>query len=258
MAHWSLDDLSIATPLPLNGATYGHEFSVVFRLRYTVTATLSGAFRRTPVALQNETPRLEWNETITMKETSPVPAAPQFWRFETDMYRHNPGSPSIAAWRKRYVMAYRHIAHQPAPARVNGSVKIWSSSNRILTIADLGGPQNDEPGQALAVRNYVAQNGCIMVITLTDTPAISRTTTGRKERLVEFDIGVQGGGRRVRAYQYVNLNSGLAEGAWTRDFGQHASPIRLEPGPLDVRVQPPIQVSTIRVTHPFAGAGEYD
>jgi hypothetical protein len=81
-----------------------------------------------------------------MKETAANLDTPQFWQFETDMLQHNPASPSIAAWCKRYVMAYRHVAHQPAPARVNGCVKIWSSSNRVLSVAELGGPQHDEAG----------------------------------------------------------------------------------------------------------------
>jgi hypothetical protein len=174
------------------------------------------------------------------------------------MYRHNPASPSIVAWRKRYVMAYRHVAHQPAPDNVNGSVKIWSSSNRPLDVRDLGGPQHYAAGQALAVRNYIAANGCLMVITLSDTPAINTTSTGMKERLVEFDIGVQGSGKRVRAYQYIKFNQKLSSAAWTRDFGRHASPIHLKPGPREVRVEPPVGVALARVATPFATYGEYD
>jgi hypothetical protein len=255
---WSLDDLSIASPLPLNGDVFGHEFSAVFRLRYTATRSLSGVFNRSPIELRDETPRLQWKETITMKETVAIPSASQFWQFETDMYEHNPGSPSLAAWRKRYVMAYGYIAHQLPPAKVNGSVKIWSVNNRVLTLADLGGPQNDDRTQALAMRNYIARNGCTMAITLTDTPGIKKTTNGIKERLVEFDIGVAGTGKRVNAYQYLRLNSGLVEAAWTRDFGPRRSPIRLEPAPHEMRVQPPTSVSNPRNSHPFASFGEYD
>jgi hypothetical protein len=54
VARWSLEDISIATPLPLNGSTYGHEFSAVFRLRYTVGRSISNVFSRNPVALQKE------------------------------------------------------------------------------------------------------------------------------------------------------------------------------------------------------------
>jgi hypothetical protein len=97
-----------------------------------------------------------------------------------------------------------------------------------------------------------------MVITLSDTPAINATRTGMKERLFEFDLGVQGSGKCVRAYQYIKFNSELSSAAWTRDFGRHASPIHLEPGPHEVCVGPPVGVARARVATPFAQSGEYD
>jgi hypothetical protein len=261
MGLWNLDNIHAFPPQPLTGATFGNSFGVSFYLRYTPETTW---FRRKDRF--EETPRLEWIETITMKESggqvNGLPRTPQFWKFHTDMYRHNPSSRTLIAWRKRYLLAYKHVANEPytgfdmAP---NCFVQLLSFRNSMLTIDDLGGLQQDDFSKAEAVRNYISENGCQMIIHLKDVPAIALSNDFTvKERLLEFNIGVQGQSARIRAYQYLKVDNNQPQIQWDRELIYSSNISRdVQPGGHGVS-SPPDTVSTPRNNTAYAQFGEYD
>ncbi|HEY4047293.1 MAG TPA: hypothetical protein VGM27_10555, partial [Acidobacteriaceae bacterium] len=250
------DNIHAFPPQPLNGASFGNSFGVSFYLRYTPETTL---FRRKDNF--EDTPKLEWLETITMKESggelNGIPRTPQFWKFHADMYRHNPSSGTLIAWRKRYLLAYKHVANEPDTSPSKSFVQMMAAGSGMITLDELGGLQQDDVSKAEAVRNYISKNGCQMIIHLHDVPAIFTSNDFRsKERLLEFDIGVQGQQARIKAYQYLNINRGLPAGQWAREFEFSSNvPHNLQPGGHGM-APPPVLVSNPRNALPFSG--EYD
>jgi hypothetical protein len=261
MGLWSLDNIHAFPPLPLNSATFGNGFGVSFYLSYMPETSF---FRRKDRF--EETPRLEWMETITMKESggelNGIPRTPQFWKFNTDMYRHNPSSRTLVAWRKRYLLAYKHVANESSGVQnmsEKSFVQLMSARHGMITLDELGGLQQDDFAKAEAVRNYISNNGCQMIIHLHDVPAIAVSNDFKvKERLLEFDIGVQGQPSRVRAYQYLKINKDLPEAQWQRDFVYSSNiPHNLQPGGHGM-APPPETVSAPRDGTAYAQFGEYD
>jgi hypothetical protein len=258
MGQWLFNRINASKAFPLTDAgSIGHKFSVSFYLTYKPGPTnlLDKAKRANPFV---ETPKLEWLESITMKETGAV-KGPEFWKFQTNMYQHNPASASLIAWRQRYILAYNYVAKEPAPLNVKGFVQLMSARNGIVSLNDLGGRQPDNQSKATAVRTYIENNGCEMIINLEDIPSILTTADFlKKERLLEFDIGLKGGGQRVKAYQKLEV---------TKSNGQvtNSNPIfEFEPAPPDIildpgghgQKDPPDSVAKPRFNQPFLG--EYD
>lgn len=263
MGLWNVDYIRASTSQPLNGVNFGNEFGVSFYLRYTPETSW---LRRKDKF--EETPKLEWIETITMKESGGqfdgMARTPQFWEFHTDMYQHNPSSPTLKTWRLRYLLAYMHVANEPSNIpRMSGKsfVQMMSVGSGLITLNELGGLQQDDFSKAEAVRNYISKNGCQMIIHLHDVPAIvTNNDFGVKERLLKFDIGVQGHASRIRAYQYLKITRDLPEAQWQREFKESSDiPQNLQPQPGGHgQALAPAMVSTPRDGTANTQSGEYD
>ncbi len=273
MSRWTLDRIvvpdRIAGPGPareLPPPDCGHSFSVTFYLTYRRSAPTLLNKLRNKQAFQ-ETPKLEWQETITMKESGGAILFPRFWTFQMDMYRHNPSSLNLITWRKRYILAYGDVAREPAPPRTRGFVNLRSPTGRYLTLADLrvntAIPTTNPIARAEAVRDYIAANGCQMIISLEDRPSISSTGNFlHKERLTEFNIGLRGIKNRIIAYQKLDVQKAAPQGAPVlvtdqRDFQLSAAPTGVVPVPGHYAMSdPPVSVEDAR--DPLAVNGEYD
>jgi hypothetical protein len=202
-----------------------------------------------------------------MKESGGAIPFPRFWKFQTDMYRHNPSSLNLITWRKRYLLAYRDVAREPAPPRTRGFVNLRSAAGHYLTLADIGVstpiPPSNPIARAEAVRGYIAANGCRMIISLEDRPSISSTGDFlQKERLLEFNIGLRDIKSRIMAYQKLDVRKNALEGAPVlvtdhRDFQLSAAPPGAAPVPGHYAMSaPPTSVGDAR--DPLAVNGEYD
>ena len=261
MGLWNLDNIHAFPPQPLNGASFGNGFGVSFYLRYTPETSL---FKRKDKF--EDTPKLEWVETITMKESggqsNGILRTPQFWKFHADMYTHNPSSRTLISWRKRYLLAYKYVANEPDTSgntSPKSFVQMMAAGSGVITLDELGGLQQDDFSKAEAVRNYLSKNGCQMIVHLHDVPAIVTSTDFKtKERLLEFDIGVQGQQARIKAYEYLNIDKDLPEAQWVREFEFSSNvPHNLAPGGHGM-APPPVLVSAPRYAMPFSQYGEYD
>jgi hypothetical protein len=177
---------------PLDGQTFGTNFHVHFRLRYT------------PSLLRDkfvETPMLDWHERILIKEHHKG----EWWEFETNMYTHNPTSATLGIWLKRYIVAYDAAAGMPSSGK--GSSKLLDKRGQPVSVKDLGRAGTGQE-KADAVRSYLGKHGGTMLIEVHDVPAIQRPTgDDEKERLLRFNLGVQGGSLRLRAEQYLNVDA---------------------------------------------------
>ena len=270
---WTLDSLESLPVTPMDDPFFGHNFSVLFRWRYQPPAL--GRVRPLGSLQLQETPSLQWEEEISMLE-SEQPNAPRTWRFATDMYQHNPASPSLKAWLLRYVLAYNHVAHGVGTKPgVHGSVKLFSLTGRPLQLRDLGGPQERAPEQARVVRDYITTHGCQMHIQLDDRPGLNinvaeaveaaisldAVPTGRprqQQRLLSFNIGAMGSGPRVRAYQYLRADTTANPLEWYRDFGAHSPPPNLLNTAGVQQQPPPPGVAQPRARVFFETEGEFE
>lgn len=235
MGTWSCTEITTARR-DRTRDLYGHFMDVTFTLRYR--PSLIGGFR--------EMPRLEWKEVITLLDHE----RGQVWTYAGDQYARNAKSMTFFTWYSRYVLAYDSVAH-PAP----GPVQLLDSLGRRLP-RDRFAPTPDPDEKVRRVRRFLSRQGGIVRITVTDTPAINRPRSGRpvhKERLLTFDCGLRGMGRRVRAWQYLRVTSDRPEHTWSRRFQfTHDSPL-LEAHGFE-RVPPPINVSMVKTPH--FGRGE--
>ncbi|HWF45768.1 MAG TPA: hypothetical protein VG168_02085 [Bryobacteraceae bacterium] len=239
MGTWTLDRLTTHST-PLDGPVFGTNFHAVFHLRY-VSATF-GSFQ--------ETPNLDWHETIMMNEHHNN----QSWVFATNMYTHNPTSVTLIVWARRYLEAYRAVAGQPKSVQ-KGKVEFKKLNGTPVTLADLGGAKNTPNEQATAIRSYLKSHGGQMIIEIHDVPGIN-TPTGvqHKERLLHFDVGVVGGPLRARAEQYLNVQAGAPPAGWQREFSNTGWNRAALPPPALPNAAPPAMVSNPRA--PIFTAGE--
>jgi hypothetical protein len=236
MGTWTLES---ATPtIRDRNDVYGHIFAIKFRLKYTTSAV--GPFA--------EMPRLEWKETITMAE----PNAKTWWQYVGDQYQRNAGSPTFMAWTSRYVNAYFCVAKQKYEP--DALTCLYDVQGQKLPSATL--PQASSPKeQADAVRTYLKASGGILEVTVVDTPGIKKPEKPKpgqpavlKDRLLLFDCGLRGMGKRTTAYQRLTVDGAKSEAQWFREC-------RVATGspPLSTtgfaKVNPPPDVSVVK---PFA------
>jgi hypothetical protein len=202
MGNWTLESLHTDST-PMNGGVFGTNFHATFLMRYT-TSTFG---------LYQETPQLDWHETIMMNEYHKQ----QCWVFDTNMYTHNPGSNTLVIWARRYIEAYRTAGN--LGSMIKGKSQLTTSTGADVTIQDLGANLTDSAQQADAVRSYLKRKGGCLVIAIHDIPGIHAPTgTDHKERLLLFNIGVLGVGVRRRAEQYLNVQAGVHPVNWQREF----------------------------------------
>ena len=181
---------------------FGTHYRASFQLRYAPSASFV------------ETPRLEWRETILMNDRHCL----RCWSFTTEMYAHNPSSRTLIVWPRRYIEAYRSAAKMPKGVKM-GSVVLQAANGSLVPLADLGGAISHEGEQAQAVRSYLQRRGGLLTIEIHDIPGVRLPAAGQHiERLVMFDIGVEGLAPRSRAEQYLNVQSGVPQASWQREF----------------------------------------
>lgn len=201
MGTWNLERLTTHSS-PMNAPFFGNNYHAVFHLKYTT----SGAY--------TETPRLDWHETIMLNDYQNH----QSWVFDTNMYTHNPGSNTLIVWTRRYIEAYRSTAHMP-PGVQKGKAELRTRDGQPVAINDLGANLVNENQQADAVRAYLRHNGGLLVIEIHDVPGMGTPTAGQhKERLLMFNVGVEGQALKSKAEQYLNVQFGVLPANWQRDF----------------------------------------
>jgi hypothetical protein len=162
-----------------------------------------------------EPPKLEWLETIMMNEHHKN----EHWVFQTNMYTHNPMSKTLEIWPKRYIEAYNDVSNAPFSGK--GYAKLLSKLGMRLPYGALKSGITNNSKKADEVRNYLKRNGGMLEIQIHDIPSINKpapTDNTHKERLLNFDCGIVGGGQRYRAQQYLNVVAGQPVQNWERKF----------------------------------------
>lgn len=205
MGSWTLQSVNATASDFETGELFGTNFIATYRLIYT--PSMVGKFK--------EPPRLDWHETIMMNEHHKG----ETWVFDTNMYTHNPLSKTLEIWPKRYVEAYHHAKGQAFMGK--GHAKLFDKKG-VPVAAKALGEKGDAVGKADAVRKYLQSNGGILEIKIHDIPSINKPKPGEnthKERLLLFNVGVEGGGSKVQAYQYLIVNGAQPQSAWTRRAG---------------------------------------
>ena len=134
MGTWSLLSMTPELSPIRRGETFGHNVKVTFRLKYKPSRV--GAFV--------ETPLLEWNEKIIMKEHHKK----ETWVFETNMYEHNPSSKTLRMWAARYVQAYRSA--EGRGALFPGSARLLREDGQPVPLRDLPQVRDRGDGRAAA------------------------------------------------------------------------------------------------------------
>lgn len=169
---WSLEDVKVRNTNFDKVDRVGSGVDVVFTMKYN---KLSGK-------KHIEMPALEWRENIDFKEGSSK------WHFQTDMYSHNPKSMTFFPWRNRYIEAY-NFSKAKDKLSFNGNVKIYKNNMESVGINDIKNA-NSPAEMAKNVQDFLAKNGGVMEITITDLPQIlKREIKTDKERKIEFNIG---------------------------------------------------------------------
>jgi hypothetical protein len=189
-------------------------------------------------------PRLEWKETITMAE----PKAKTWWQYVGDQYERNAGSPTFMTWPSRYVNAYYCVSKKKyAPDALTCLYDIQGQQIPSSALPQAPSPKE----QADAVRSYLKANGGIMEVTVVDTPGIKKATDAGvyKDRLLLFDCGLRGMGKRVTAYQRLTVDGSKPEAQWFRECRVAASSPPLSTTGL-TKVNPPADVTVVK---PFTG-----
>jgi hypothetical protein len=240
MGIWNLESVLQKTTLHDTSELFGNHYIVNFRLRYTPST----------FGKYVETPKLSWFETILMKEHHKTPRS--HWKFETNMYTHNPLSKTLEVWAKRYILAYNNSAGIPNSGK--GYVRLMDKHGAPVPKAKLANANSDVE-KAEAVRNYIKGNGCVLFIEVDDIPSINIPTgTDHKERLLIFNCGVEGGGPKTQAIQYLDVDGARPKSAWTRRFDLSWTMTTLDTTGF-TQVPPPPMVSNPRA--PLFAGGEY-
>jgi insecticidal toxin complex protein TccC len=225
---WKLMGIKTAFSNFAEGSLFGSNVVATYRLGY---APSMGSFK--------EMPRLDWHETIMMNDHGEG----ETWVFDTNMYTHNPTSKTLEVWPKRYIVAYDAAGGQGAP--IKGYCKLLSKTGAPVKAAELD-KAKDDAGKADAVRKYLKSKGGILELQIHDIPSINKPEKGeRKERLLLFNVGVEGGGAKVKAYQYLDVDGDKPAGQWVRKAGTGWAVSGLKTTGLK-KVAPPSLVSAPR------------
>lgn len=201
----------------------GHTFSLTVEMRHTPTP-------REPFSHYAEMPRIIWREKIVFKDHT----SGRFWEwgdvesqsaegniFQGDLYSYRPTAATFAAWRSRYILAYRAAAGQPPIfANAYGSAVLTMNRQPVsLRAIDHASnppssafasmrrmikdpvPATTDEARASAIRAFIHQNDCTLTVTLIDRPAVTNIANRRFERLLLFNCGVPG--HMIRAHQLL-------------------------------------------------------
>lgn len=202
---WKLLGVKLAFTDFSAGTLWGTNVVATFRLAYSAPL-VGGKFK--------ELPRLDWHETIMMNEHHKG----ETWVFETNMYTHNPLSRTLEVWPQRYIAAHNEIHGGLTPSK--GYAKLLTKSGGAIKPKDLV-KATDDKGRAESVRKYLSSKSGVLEIQIHDIPSINKPKAGEhKERLLLFNIGLVGGGTKVKAYQYLDLDGDKPASDWVRQAGK--------------------------------------
>lgn len=225
---WSLQRVTVRNSNFDEADTIGSGIDVVFTMKYN--------------KLKNkeyiEMPLLEWKEKIDFKSEESK------WQFQTDMYDHNPNSKTFFPWRNRYTEAYS-FSKIKDKTDVNGYVKIYKNNMQPVGVNDIKNAYTPEE-MTKNVQDYLAKNGGIMEVTITDLPQILKRDTISKERKVEFNIGFND-----KVFAHFHQGISIGPNGKTNVFVTTSDNIKLAKG--KVNAQPPEIVKTRRERHPMKG-----
>jgi hypothetical protein len=123
-------------------------------------------------------------------------------------------------WAKRYLEAYRFAAGLGPTPLLLGKVEFKKLNGDDVTLADLGGEKETPTEQADAVRDYLKRHGGQLIIEINDKPGLGTTAAPPfdRERLLLFNVGVEGSSMRYKAEQYLHIGSTTPQGNWRREF----------------------------------------
>src|SRR5208282_4429032 len=214
----------------LNSPTeFGTNWYVTFRLKYT--ATLMGSFV--------EPPKMAWDEIILFNDY----AKGERWEFEGNMYTQKPDSPTMAVWAQRYFRAYldaHNQAFRDSFGKQKGHSKLFDKKGNPVDGRALGTHAGGK-AQNKAVQDYLKKNGGILEIEVHDIPNVLKPGAGKVknvERVLVFNCGVTGLGPRVKAWQYIRMDSTQPETSWTYKFETAGSAPGLKTTGLKVIADP--------------------
>jgi hypothetical protein len=215
MGRWTLTNIGADTS-NLDGESFGHRFIVTFVIRYD------------PVAGEGftELPRLDWSETITVKDWLTQPR-PTYWKFDADnLYARKPRSPTFGPWEHWLTLAHHSVrtgaGHEVTLLQLNGQRITadvpWSANQSVPW-----NTQYDTASQDEAVRRYLQAYGGLLRIQIRDVPSLGvpRGVAVQKERLLQFDCGLVGSPQRVRAAQRLYVDTRQHRAHWHRQMGAH-------------------------------------
>jgi hypothetical protein len=222
---WKLLGVKLAFSDLSGSELFGTNVIATFRIAYPKS---SSAFK--------ELSRLDWHETIMMNDHGKG----ETWVFDTNMYAHNPLSRTLEVWPQRYLVAYDLARGGHGAAK--GYSKLLTKSGAAVKAKDLE-KVNDPKGQADAIRDYLSTKGGMLEIQIHDIPSIRVPKAGeRKERLLLFNIGLVGGGGKVKAYQYLDVDGDKPSSEWERKAGTGWGVSGMKTTGLE-KVQPPSNVA---------------
>lgn len=210
MGTWSVQSCQgSATPLD---SPFGHNFLVRIRMKYTPARI--GKFVEPPI--------LAWDEVIQFNDYGDGTR----WEFAGNMYKHKPGSPTVAVWGQRYFRAYLDAHRTPySSPTAKGHSKLLDNGGMPVPGAKLGTHATKE-AQNAAVRDYLKRNGGILQIEVHDIPGITVTPGKARdiERVLIFNCGVVGMGQRVKCWQHLRINTSQPQTSWVRNFQMGGNP----------------------------------
>ena len=206
MGNWSLVRLTGQFSTLTNATNFGHNFNVHYWMKYT------------PTKLDHwkEPPKLDWHERVIRKEFHNT----VWFEYEMNMYTLKPQSNTLIVWSRRYIEAYNKAYNLPQGwLQMKGSSQLLDLHGAPVSPAKLGFA-SENFSKAHIVRNYLKNHGGMLHIEVHDIPSIALPLGQNEhlERVLLFNVGVEGGGLKVRAEQHLIVNAHAAQGTWTQNF----------------------------------------
>ena len=210
MGHWTVESNNGRHSLISDATNYGHNFHANMKLRYK------------PATFEKwqEPARLDWWEKCYEINH----ATGDWFEWEGNQYARKPNSVTLAPWPRRYIEAYRKACGLPASSKMpKGSVQLLDKNEQPVQGAKLGANKAGEDAQADAVRSFLKSHGGILLIEIHDIPNLSIPQDGsvaHQERLLVFNTGLENDGLRLRAEQFLLLDSSTlpVKTAWQESF----------------------------------------
>lgn len=220
---WALTNVNLKNSNSDSQISAGSAISVTFTFTYTPESSKKTF---------TESPGLQWHEKIKRNTNEDI------WEFEHDMYVINPKSQTFFSWRNRYIEAY-YYSQAADKTSFNGNVKIFDKKGKPLSSKEIM-KTNDPEQMAQNIKNYLAEKGGVLEVTVTDVPSVfKREGLTVNDRIINFSIGFDND-HRVKFNQIISVGAdGKAEVLVTT-----SDHINLIPG--HVNTPPPQNVTSLR------------